>query len=188
MKLFFMLLIAILVPASAHADGGFEFKGVPLGAPEAELLRLHPRFECHGTGIRYCTMSMASCPAMGAVECMKTMSYGGVMFKSVTASLTDGRVSSVQVITSARTFEQLRDSLLAGYGLPAQEDATTMKTKAGVEVANIRYTWTRGDELIFASRYMGDIDSSSVMITSKAALAANKKRREEAAKAGAKDL
>lgn len=186
-KLVAFALLVCSAAALAQSLDPFAFKGVQIGASQAELLKAHPAFNCSGD--RYCVLSASSCRTGSApAECMKSMTYGGVGFRSVVASFVDGRMSSVTVMTSPASFSRLKDTLVEAFGQPASEELDAFKTKAGAEHPNVKYRWFRGDSVLSATMLSGDLDTSTVNITTKAALDEAVRRRKESVKAGAKDL
>lgn len=192
------LLLALLVTGFsqlvvAEGDRPFEFKGVPLGAPEADLVKAHPRFKCTGSSDRWCTLTARDCfgengGLEGFKECFATMTYGGAHFKTVTARFLGERLSWVSISLSTVGYGLVRDALVQAFGEPQSRDLESFKTKGGLETTNEKLGWARGGSYIRTSRYAGDIETSSVVITTREALETFAQRRVERAKAGAKDL
>lgn len=179
-----LLLIPVLTLAQ---DAPLGFKGVPLGASQADLRSKHGNFRCHET---ICTWSVSSCAAglPGFSDCIRSATYGGVTFQSVDATFYEGRMGRVMVFTSPTSFDRLKDSLVEALGKPSKIETFVEKTRAGVELQNERYRWVKGDAMLTLMRYAATADTGSVTIMSGEAAALEDAARRKAVSAGAKDL
>lgn len=182
------VLSLLLVPALALAQNTpLGFKGVPLGASQADLKSKHSNFRCQEA---VCTWSLSACALAvpNSSECIRSSTYGGVTFQFVEATFYDDKMGRVTVATSPAAFDRLKDSLVEALGKPAKIETFTEKTRAGVELQNDRYRWVKGESILTVVRYAGTADTASVSIMSGEAIAREDAARRKAVSAGAKDL
>lgn len=94
--------------------------------------------------------------------------------------------------TSIKFQESDFDTVVAAmkhkYGNSPEKSSQVVRTNAGVEHRNDRYTWKNGQTTITADRFAGKITESAVMFRSEAGLGNSIKRSKEAEKQRAKDM
>ena len=170
----FMLLCAL--PARA-AEAGFDIKGVPLGATEADLIGRFPGIQCRDS------------PGITAERMCSVLkdSYGGAE-ASLLFALIGGKVSNMSARFKSKDFAEVIGAMRERLGPPTSEKAETVTNRAGAKFENITFTWERGGEVATARRYAGALDRASVVFLSEASVEEFKRRAREQQRERAKDL
>ena len=149
----FFLLSLILSPLAALAGETIEFKGVPFGASEAELLQLHPSAKCNAPKERLLVDRY----------CFILVSYGGAE-ANVAFSLIEDKVVGATAAFASREFDDVLRALTDQYGTP-KIDRQTVRNRLGAEFENVTARWDLPDQelVIRAQRYSGSLDTARVM-------------------------
>ena len=170
------LLLLGALPARG-AEGGFDLKGVPLGATEADLVARFPGIQCRertaATAERICSVPKES---YGSAE-------AGLLFAVI-----GGKVSNMSARFNSKDFAEVVAAMRERFGPPTSEETETVTNRAGAQFENKTFTWKRGGEIATARRYAGTLDRASVTFLSEASIEEFKRRAREQQRERAKDL
>lgn len=188
-----ILLSLLAFPVAFAAGVPIDFRGVPMGASEAEFLAVVPQAECydmsrfqHGIlGDRICSVHSSYRPS---TEEVAALTYAGALAQSISANFYADRLGMVSVSIIPRQFDQVVDALKVKFGAPTSEESPPFKTRGGVVAQNKVIVWQSGDAKITAELYASSLDMSSVQYSTAEAAREFAKRRDEASKANAKGL
>ncbi len=173
-----LLTAALFVSVTAlAADGGFDLKGVALGASEAEVTGRFPTVTCRdrnaATVERMCVVLKDT--------------YGGAE-ASLFFALIDGKVSNMSARFNPRDFANVAAAMKERFGSPFSEETETLSNRMGAQFQNQVLTWKRSGELVMAKRYSGSLNRASVTFLSEASIEDFKRRSGQEKRERAKDL
>jgi hypothetical protein len=173
------------LPALAGAQAAIDFRGVPLGATEAEFISQLPGFHCRqpfpGTehlADRICIPNTYE----------DRRSFGGAETATLFATFMADRMTGVSATFKENEFDKVRSALDEKFGVPASVERPDFQTRGGLKAKNEIITWRRGKGIVVAHRFARSIDESSVNYIDENAMAAAQSRGKEAAKKNAKSL
>lgn len=195
--LFTALLIA---SATACAQAPLEFKGVPLGATEGQLLEKYPIFHCRDTEKigRVCSVTTkyynAQCKMHAKIEpaCSKSgeelLEMGGTRPATYQVIIRNGVVAQVVIWFPSLDFSGIAAAFSEKYGKPTADKESIVKNRMGAEFDNRIVDWTRNDGGIKLEKRATDIETSIILITAPAFYIDLGKASEEKAKVAASKL
>lgn len=159
-RLLMICSIVLTLTTAAWADEPFDFKGVPFGASEQDLLQKHPDFKCQKgpplTGDRACLLTQK-----------RGASYAGVG-ATVMVSFFSDKITHVTINFNSSEFDVVKGALIIKYGAPTTESSTSVSNRMGATFQNQQGTWDKNDGLILEiNKYAGEISKSSVHIYTK---------------------
>jgi hypothetical protein len=155
MRVFLIGFLLLCTSAICAADTGFDIKGVPLGATQADLVFRFTRLECREahsvTTERTCAVPKDS--------------YGGAD-ALLLFYLNGGKVSNMGMRFSPKDFAGVIGAMKERFGAPASEETEIVTNRVGAKFENTIVTWKRGGEVAVARRYAGALDRASITIVS----------------------
>ena len=193
----FLTMLAVPCFAAEPAATILEFKGVPLGATQAELLAAHPGFRCMAdkddAEITICMISPRCYQSSYSAkqECEREFSarntFGGEPNKFIMATMWLGKLHAVAVKIEPESYDRLARALAAKYGTP-EETREPITTRAGVSYENALARWSFPDGFIRLRRFSGRIDEGLATIMSREMAERAAARRKAASNAAPSDL
>ena len=148
--LMLLLLCAVAAFPVGAADGtGFDIKGVPLGATEADVVARFPSIQCRDDPTAF---SERTCTVLKET-------YGGAE-SSLHFSLIGGKVFNMRARFDSKDFAGVVGALKERFGPTTSDTSEPVTNRAGAKFENRTLTWNRGDALAIARRYAGSIDGS----------------------------
>lgn len=182
------LLIMAAIAAStltAHADE-FSYKGVRLGDSTEVVREKLPAYECSGSS---CTYSMRRCVGKSSRSaCDAGTSFAGQWVEFGLIMLRDQKVSRIYLETPKGYMPGVADAVTQAYADPVSNEVLEVKTKGGASHQSWRKSWTKGDEMLTLNAIGPNINTGSIMLSSKQEEQAAAAERQEKAKTGAKDF
>jgi hypothetical protein len=175
------------LPALAGAQAAIDFRGVPLGATEAEFAAKLPGFNCRGPAAGAEHLADRLCVA-GPGAFREDRMFGGVETKMLFASFVADRLVGVSAAFNPRDFSAVLAALHEKFGKPNSIERPEFQTMGGVKTQNEVVTWKRGNGIVMARRFARAIDESSVQYVDERDLGNAAARGKEAAKKNAKSL
>lgn len=190
---FAMMIVATLCAA---ADEPLSFKGLPLGAPEQELLRQYPAAKCIGdTSSRTCFLTYSDLAPFSVQrdpqrerEAREIMTVAGAFVTSIMFTLYDDRLARIYLSPHPNLFETVSTAFMDRYGKPNSAVVEAVVTRAGVKYENRKMVWLRPGGQIWLNRYGSSVTSSSLAYVSEEGLARALERQEEQRKNAAQQL
>lgn len=192
------LLLAISGVAAATP---LEFRGIPIGASEAEFAASQREFDCAtvaapytALGDRQCSVSYESMSRKqignsGARSVnMDALNVGGAFAKNISAFFFRDRLLNVMVSVQPVDFDQVVGAIRTKYGKPTLAHDDIFVTRGGLRVASKSFVWKLSGGSIFAEQYGASLDESSIRFTSDAFPAASAANGRAAGAAGAGKL
>lgn len=183
MRLAALLLATALPTAHAGPTDPIDFRGVPMGAPEAALLNRVPEFNCHASRPDAEPDVDRFCKATG-----DALNFGGIRAQSITARFIDDRLVGMIVLMSEHHFTVIVGGLREKFGKPTATESSTIQNRLGGTFVNTTLTWKRPGSAVLATRYATSIDSSSVFFADTFGNQQLEQRREQAARERAKSM
>lgn len=181
-------LIAAALAASAlaaHAEN-FSYKGIKLGDSSEAVKERLPAYRCSGES---CTYSMRGCVDKSSRSaCDAGTSFAGQWVGFGLIMLRDQKVSRIYLEAPKGYMSGVADAVAQAYGDPASSEVLEVKTKGGASHQSWRKSWSKGDEMLTLNAIGPDINTGSIMLSSKQEEQAAAAERQEKAKAGAKDF
>jgi hypothetical protein len=178
------LLLAWL-PIAALAQPAIDFRGVPLGATEAEFLAQLPGFHCRqpyrGTehlADRICLPNTYA----------DRRSFGGAETATMFATFIGDRLVGVSATFKESEFDTVRGALVEKFGAPTGVERQEFQTKGGLKAQNEIITWRRGSSVVVARRFGSSINESAVQYVDERTVGVAQSRAKEQAKKNAKSL
>lgn len=177
-----------------------EFKGVPLGATEADLHAKFPgAFECSANPrLGYsCVRSnyfweSAVCKKLGGGVCsemeQELFEFGPTKPSLYAMQIRDAKIVRISILLHTRYFVDLAAALVAKYGPATADETESVKNRMGAEFANRRLAWKRPDGTMLLKQRATDINTSSLTMFAEGVAEADAQERSEKAKAAAKKL
>jgi hypothetical protein len=182
-----LCLALAFAPAFAFAQATIDFRGVPLGATEAEFSAKLPGFNCRGPAPGAEHLADRLCLAgPGAFKADRM--FGGVETTMLFASFVADRLVGVSASLSPRDFSAVLAALQEKFGKPNLIERPEFQTMGGVKTQNEVVTWKRGNGIVVARRFARAIDESSVQYVDERDLGNAAARSKETAKKNAKSL
>jgi len=173
------------VSAIAAAQGTIDFRGVPLGASEAEFRAQLRGFQCRAVPAGGEQVADRICVPEDYPEERK---FGGAATTTLFAAFASDRFVGMLAVFDTRDFEKVREALAEKFGRPISTDHPEFLTRGGLRTANEVVTWRRGSGVVIARRYGNTINEATVQYADEAGIATLQPRAKEAAKKNAKSL
>jgi hypothetical protein len=181
-----IVVLYALVPFALAQDQRIEFKGVPFGATQAEVLARFPFLDCRpAPNTRFADVM---CHGTTRVMNAQDFTYGGVPVTDLSLNFYDDTLASVFITIDPQYFSTLSRAMVEGYGQPGKVERPEVQTGKGVTVRNEVLTWQRGDVRIVANKYLARRDDGGVVLRTDAAIEEFKRRNHQSTRKGAKDL
>lgn len=173
------LALAFAVPAIALAQAPpLEFKGVPLGATEAQLLEKYPAFHCrddekfgrlctfHYESYGYFCQSKTEEPFQACIRQRQALQeFGPTNPTMYIAKVRHSTVQSVDIMFPADDFRAVAAALAEKYGRPTREGSGVVKNRMGAAFDNRTVEWTRRDGKLRIEQRGSSIVESVVSMT-----------------------
>jgi len=162
-----VIVIAVLFTSTAclAAEGGFDLKGITLGASEADVTERFPSVKCRdrvpATVERMCAVAKETYGEVGA---------------NLFFALNGGKVQTMSARFSSRDFASVIETMKERFGPPSSEETETVSNRMGAQFRNEIFTWKRGAEGVRAARYSGSLDRASIMFFSEASIEESARR------------
>jgi hypothetical protein len=184
------LLLAglIALPLGAQEAPRLAFKGLLLGASQAEAVERLPFLQCRTVGAGATVVADVICNSTDGGLVQHQFTFGGVPPSYVSLSFVRDQMVSATILFYPRDFDRLQVAMTEAYGKPAKAVTETVKTRAGLALENNVLEWTAGGDTLMLRRYGSDIRTGAVMLSGKAFEQEDERRRRERASSGAKDL
>lgn len=192
------LLYALLTAALpvAAQDAPITFKGIAMGATQAEYRDNFPHQQCAATTCFYhrdmCIQASRNGghvpDADAARACRNRYSFGGVTPRAVNATFRDGRLVQVYFQISPRDFDAFTAAARGRIGAPSSTSEPLLRTPGGAPLENRIEMWIRDGFLLAARRYSSSGESGSIMFSTPDELARRGGELGNQAKDGAKDF
>lgn len=154
----------------AYPQAALELKGLRLGMAERETVERFASIQCRDAETRHadriCLVMATSTPELATLA-EQPVKYWSLSFKGerlglITASLVSDH------------YDAIAEALEAKYGKPTARREPTLQNRMGARFANTTVEWRRGDEVLTAERYGGDVDSMRVILASRTLVMAPK--------------
>ncbi len=160
-----MLISMTLAMACLAAYGQpLEFKGVPFGATEEQMRQSIPNlwmWECSDDTVP----ARRICRFAG-------FTYANVETLGSTAYFDDNKLSMVGVTIPSAGFDDVVLALSDKYGKPRSVKRSKIQNRMGASFDQLETEWAPNKEtIILARRYVGTVESSSILLATKRALA-----------------
>lgn len=171
------LAIALLLYTGSAAAQGIDFKGVQIGASEAEVLYRLPTASCKPSG-----------SAIAERVCSTfTDSFGGAR-ATFLFFIDGGKTSGMMVSVDEKEFDNIVRALVAKYGAATDTQAPIVENRMGAKFTNDTFTWMRGEDVLTARRFATTLSRSSFSVTNRKSIEQFKERKKEETDNRAKDL
>lgn len=193
-------LVALLISELALAQSPpLEFKGVPVGSTEAELIEKYSAFDCQGEAPdRKCTFTREAahqwtCRARPDRDrCYDAMNelleFGPTSPTVYLIEIRDGRVGRVSIVFPTKDFGALEAALREKYGKPQASKVDTAHNRMNAAFENRNATWLRRDGSIYVEERGTTIDSGLLTLTAPGFADSEAGARAAKVKAAAKKL
>lgn len=198
----FLLLVCVAPYICAAADQSpsaaqLEYKGVRLGATQAELLSAHPEFRCSQDRDYPDDTTCSITPRCqylsrsGRADCerefLERHTYAGEPAMMTMASFHRNHLVSIGTQIRPKSYERVRDALATKYG-QAEETIETVTTNAGVTHENKLASWRLSDGVIRVRRLSSRVDQGLVTLMSQSYLTLVQERKKAKASTAPSDL
>ena len=179
-KIMIMVIVAMVVGSSISlAQQANDFKGARIGDDRETIKTL---FNSWTTGCRDAKPTDAY-----DYYCWGPTTFGGVKAFVMLIFIGD-HLTNINIDFEESEFDAVVAGMKQKYGNSPEKSSQIVRTNAGVEHRNDRYTWKNGQTAITADRFSGNITESQVVFRSEAGLDKSIKRSKEAEKKRAKDM
>jgi len=156
---FVLLLCWLLTTWVYGADEPLAYKGLPLGASEADVLKVYPYALCVGRSeSRSCFLTiedymrqhkLSDCPrsgSPGADECTKRWieqrpSIAGAPVSLANFDFADGKLVSIRLTIQSSSFERISTALTDVYGRPSVDTKSPITNRAGAVFEDRETAW-----------------------------------------------
>ena len=192
-----LAVVAFQCFADDAASPPLEFKGVRIGATQAEFLAVHTGFRCMAdktdAEITLCATSPSCFQGRytSKQQCEREFAarntFGGEPSKFIMATMWQGKLHSVSVEIEPESYDRLARALAAKYGTP-EETREPITTRAGVSYENALARWNFPEGFIHLRRFSGRIDEGLATIMSRELAVRAAARRKAASNAAPSDL
>jgi hypothetical protein len=182
------LLVSVVAPL-ALAQEPLAFKGLPLSASEEEVVKKYPKLRCGGAAERRscyafhdrmewakahtACLDRSQDRVASIRSCMEHAnqvtgyeSVAGAGIRYMRFQFYEGKLSSIYFSISSKTFDKASTALVDAYGKPTSDVTSMVSNRMGAQFENRRLTWSSTSGQISITRYVGDLDTSSVMYLS----------------------
>ena len=177
---YLLALASMAFISSALSQEALSFKGLPLGASEADVLRLYPNANCSGEpqrrscrvlrdGVSPEPVINADCLAEkeDAEACTTAvpppqLSVAGEPVDWIAFTLFDGRLGSIVMSPQSDAFASVSRAYLDVYGPPLTDIITPVSTSGGIVLEDRALHWSFPGGRITLRRYTGNVKLSSV--------------------------
>jgi hypothetical protein len=92
---------------------------------------------------------------------------GGAVVKHIAVQLFDDSVAAVLVTFRENDYERVMAAAAERFGKPQNVQRSEIQNRLGAKFEQITTLWSEMGRSLIASRYSGDLDSSSLMLMSK---------------------
>jgi hypothetical protein len=153
----FHVVAAICLSATtaiAQQQSRIEIKGVPLGLDVSayEAVFPPPGLKCYENT---CYKQSGS-----------NLFYGDAAVTAAKADLIEGKVESIELVIWEGKFAGVAAALAEKFGKPTQDIDAPVQNRLGNTFPNRRITWNLPDGTIVAQQRSGDVESSSITLSS----------------------
>lgn len=162
----------------------YDFKGVSIGASEAELVALTPGIKCGASKIadRSCEVFNGQPMKYGGLPMAPAQyfTYGPTTLLNYTAEFFDGKLAYVQLEFPHVSYGDMVPALTVKFGPPTARRVAKLQNRMGATIEGVEYTWSADGQLVELEEYLGDINTSVIRIRTAdfwAKVAAKKKER-----------
>lgn len=181
-----LILLAVTFAISAQAQT-IDFRGVPMGASEAQLKEAIPFLECE---------EMKSNTVLADRTCRAWFRDGNgpdsAKFAGANADYSaffyDGKLGRLSATFDKSKYEGALAALTEKMGKPTKVEAKEFQTGMGLKGSGAVVTWDRPDSMVEISQFARDIKTSRVTYTFKPYVTEFARRSTERAKVQAKTL
>lgn len=148
------ICIFVNCTAIAQQPSRIEIKGVPLGLDMSayESVFPPPGLKCYANS---CFKQSGS-----------NLFYGGAAVTDAKVYLIDGKVESIELVIWEGKFGDVAAALAEKFGKPAQDIDAPVQNRLGNTFSSRRVTWNLSDGAIVAQQRSGDIEQSSITLSS----------------------
>ena len=177
---YLLALASMAFVSSALSQEVLSFKGLPLGASEADMLKLYPKANCSGEPQRRscralrdnsvpervtdadCVAEKEDLEACTAVVPPQQLSVAGESVDWIAFTLFDGRLGSILMSPQADAFAGVSRAYLDVYGPPLTDIITRVTTQGGTVLEDRALHWSFPGGRITLRRYTSNVNLSSV--------------------------
>lgn len=177
MKIILPAIALALWVSAVHAAEPFDFKGVPLGSTEQELLEKHPEFSCKDDPDQL----------LGDRQCYYIGTYAGVEASTMIWFYSNS-LGQIYITFKSDLFDEVNSALVTKYGKPTTVVKEKVRNAMGANFLNEINTWKRKSGLLVITKLAGEISQSSVDIQSIAFRKEYTLRQQRKIKAGSGDI
>lgn len=178
----FLILICCLTGIAVADEAHWDLKGVKLGMTEAEVRDLFQGTEhdvdCFSPselpGLRLCSVSNLTF-ADGPIESFRLI-------------LNEEKVMTITVNLKESRFLMVAEAIKTKYGTPASLKNKQVQNRMGAVFNNHVIVWSEGDMRLIATQRGQNIDTSTIDLSSKAAIKDRFEKHKLKAKSAASDL
>ena len=177
---YLLALASMAFVSSALSQEVLSFKGLPLGASEADMLKLYPKANCSGEPQRRscrvlrdssgpervtdadCVAEKEDVEACTMVVPSQQLSVAGESVDWIAFTLFDGRLGSILMSPQADAFASVSRAYRDVYGPPLTDIITRLTTPGGAVLEDRELHWSFPGGRITLKRYTSDVKLSSV--------------------------
>jgi hypothetical protein len=177
---YLLVLAALALIAPAAAQEALSFKGLPLGASEADVLRLYPKATCSGEPQRRacrvlrdnsaaeritdfnCLAEKEDADACTTLVPAQRLSVAGEAVEWIAFTLQEGRLGNILMQPQADAFANIARAYIDVYGPPLLDILTPLTTPGGAVLEDRALQWSFPGGSIALRRYSRDVKQSSV--------------------------
>jgi hypothetical protein len=178
-------LILAWLPIAALAQPAADFRGVPLGASEAEFSTKLPGFNCRGPLPGTEHIADRVCVAGKTSE---DLNFAGAEASQLFATFLRDRFVGLSVSLKARDFDRVAAAMREKFGKPHSVERPVFQTQGGLKAQNEVIVWRLGSTVVMAQKHARLLDESGVQYVDESALGESSARAKEQAKKNAKSL
>lgn len=166
-----------------------DFRGVPMGAKEKQLLEKAPFLKCQDTRPDDNALGDRNCYAYFHKDnAPENARFGGIYVSYYSAYFYGDKLSDISIHFDVKNFNAVLDVMIEKFGKNATIDAPIYKPERGHERVNATVVWNRADSSVEIEKYGADIYTSRVSYHYKPLQGEYEKRAKELTKKRAKTL
>lgn len=177
---YLLALASMAFMSSALSQEVLSFKGLPLGASEADVLKLYPKANCSGEAQRRscrvlrdssgpehvtnadCLAEKEDAEACATAVLPHQLSVAGESVDWIAFTLFDGRLGSILMLPQSDAFASVSRAYLDVYGPPLTDIITRLTTPGGAVLEDRELHWSFPGGRITLRRYTSNVNLSSV--------------------------
>lgn len=186
-----LLMAALMCAGAAASAQSIAYRGLPLGSPKAELLKLYPDLVCkpssptsHTQGNEVCAADHIYAPSPQAAP---LFSYGGRPVADPRFIIIDGRFEAFSADFLPKNYEAIRSALEEAHKA-GQERIATLQTLRGASIESRQWFKELPGGTFSLLEHAGTIEYGGIQIASDRYRHYSQSRRTGNPKEGAKDL